>query len=84
MVATDAWKLCFIFSCGALAFLATRHTVCLYIMQVHTFSTHGLTATPAPITLTGPSVTINYLITSVTCETTSVSLITHSYSTRTT
>jgi len=38
-----------------------------------TFSpTTGLTTTPAPITLTGPNVTADKLITSVTSETTSV------------
>ena len=50
----------------------------------YTSSTHIITTTPTPITLTGPGAITNQLITSVTCETTSISIITRHYSTRTT
>ena len=40
--------------------------------EISTSSTQNIATTPAPITLTSPSVTTNQLITSVTCEITSV------------
>ena len=52
--------------------------------RIATFCAHSIITTPAPITLTGPSVTTSKFIINVTCETTSVSFITHSYCTRTT
>ena len=49
---------------------------CVTMMQFYTSSAHAITITPASITLTGPicsaAIALTQLITSVTCETTSV------------
>ena len=49
-----------------------QHTHTYHTEQNFTFSTTGLTTTPAPITLTGPYGITNHFITTITCETTSV------------